>query len=163
MNAAMLLAWIDLPLANVLFDSIRSRLNSTPSTSHIVLFAAGVLALVVIILIAARHMDRKTTPPRPDLLKIAIDVLRLSESERRDVLALSTRGALAEPAAALLSPRNLATAMQASDLDPHADHALILRLERLSERLFGEPLPEITATRAAKRISVQKHVRNRRS
>ncbi|MFO0839658.1 MAG: hypothetical protein U1D55_14170 [Phycisphaerae bacterium] len=125
-------------------DSIRNAFTSGPSRQD-----STILVIVLLVLALAtfgamwvfRRRENSATPEVPDLLTTAIDLLGLSEQERRDLRTLASATRPAQPAAMLLSPRNLAGVLAA--VTPTADPELVGRIKQLSKRLFEMPLPEV--------------------
>jgi hypothetical protein len=78
---------------------------------------------------------------RTDYLTLAVDLLELSEGDRRDLQRITRAAELKQPAAVLLSPMNLARAAAAA-MNEEPDQELRGRLEQLCRRLFDEPLPD---------------------
>lgn len=103
----------------------------------------GAAALIVILLvIIARYFTRRenrVAEPRVDHLVLAVDLLGLSEDDRRDLQGLAREAKVREPAALLLSPQALAHAVASAPPNPARTH----RLAELSRRMFGEPLPNV--------------------
>jgi len=132
------------PLAvHPLLDSIRDTLTSGPKNAESVAFIVGVVAFVLLVVVAARVFGRErgaAAQHQVDYLTIAVDVLGLSESERRDLQKIARRAGLQQPVAMLLSPANLAQAAAAAEIehDPHFRPWL----DELCQRLFETPLPD---------------------
>jgi hypothetical protein len=130
--------------SNPLLESISEALNAGPQATESVLFLTGAIALVLLVFLAARFFAR---PPgdeaesRVDYLTLAVDVLGLSESDRRDLRRLARRAHLKRPAAMLLSPANLARAAAVTREIEDGDE-LRRRIEQLCVRLFDTPLPD---------------------
>ena len=105
--------------------------------------AATLTVLLLLFRLIRRRRTRGTA--RIDYLAAAARVLRLGQSELRDLRSLAERARLPHPASLLLSPANLAYAVQAADLggDVLGVHR---RMDRLAERIFGTPLPAIEPT-----------------
>jgi hypothetical protein len=132
------------PLARApLLESIRNALTSGPQANETMIFLVGLIAFVLLIMLAARFFSREAGPPKEsqvDYLTLSVDVLGLSESDRRDLQRIAHRAGLEQPAAMLLSPANLAHAAAAT-LSVENDSGLRERLDRLCLRLFDVPLP----------------------
>ncbi len=127
-----------------LLQSIRDALNAGPQRTEIVVFIVGVVVFLLLIILAARFAGRERRPaaePQVDCLTLAVDLLELSESDRRDLQRIAQHAGLAHPAAMLLSPANLAHAA-APLLADARDDELRQRVERLCLRLFDCPLPD---------------------
>lgn len=120
-------------------ESIRSAFNRGPQTGETLMLLVIALLLALLFIIALRRGRTGTRPPL-DYLKLACRRLGLSHAERRDLLTLAQRGQLAQPAAMLCSPANLAWAMHQAGVSP-GEVQLRQRLGRLCQRLFDEPLP----------------------
>lgn len=134
------------PLAtNPLLDSIRDALSSGPQNTETVAFVVGVVAFLLLVMLAARFFGRErgvAAEPQVDYLTLAVDVLGLSESDRRDLQRIARQAGLQQPAAMLLSPANLAhAAASAPEID--SDPELRERLDQLCLRLFETPLPDL--------------------
>jgi hypothetical protein len=127
-----------------LLDSIRKALTAGPQTDETVAFLVGVAALVLLVVVSARCFGRPRSTggkSRVDYLTPAVDVLGLSESDRRDLQRIARRAGLEQPVAMLLSPANLARAA-APTLAAENDDELRRRIEHLCVRLFDTPLPD---------------------
>jgi hypothetical protein len=125
-------------------EAIRDALNTGPDRSEIVLLVVGLVAFLLLIVLAPRLFGRARRPAaaqRIDYLTPAVDLLGLSESDRRDLQRIARRAGLTHPAAMLLSPANLAQAA-APLLADDTDGELRRRIEQLCLRLFDAPLPE---------------------
>jgi hypothetical protein len=130
---------------NTLLDSIRGALTRGPQTSETIVFLVGLVAFVLLIILAARFYGKEGRAgdhPRVDYLTLAVDLLGLSESDRRDLKRIARLSGMDQPAAILLSPANFALAA-APALRVGTDRELRQRLEGLCVRLFDAPLPEI--------------------
>jgi hypothetical protein len=128
-------------------ESIRDTLSAGPERTELTVFLVGLAAFLLLILLAARFWGRERRPAperRVDYLTLAVDLLGLSEADRRDLQRIARRAGLAHPAAMLLSPANLARA--AAALRAENDEELRARIEHLSLRLFDAPLPDIPRT-----------------
>lgn len=93
-------------------QKLREGFLARPDTVEQLKFWGWVLAflmLVWIAVVAARRKPKRVK--RIDLLTVAVDVLGLSESDRRTLLRIADRARLSEPASMLLSPANLAHAV----------------------------------------------------
>lgn len=127
-----------------LLESIRDALSTGPERTETVAFLVGLVAVVLLIILAARFFGRdghRRPEPQVDYLTLAVDLLGLSESDRRDLHRIAQRAALEQPAAMLLSPTNLARAAAAT-LSVENDRELRARLDHICQRLFDAPLPE---------------------
>jgi hypothetical protein len=126
-----------------LLDSIRDALTSGPRGTETLALVLGLAGLVLVIVIAARLFGSERSRPTDthvDYLTIAVDVLGLSEEDRRLLQQVARRAGLEQPVAMLLSPQNLAHAA-APTLAVGDDERLRERLDQLSRQLFGTPLP----------------------
>jgi hypothetical protein len=124
-------------------QSIRDALNAGPRTDEILMVLAGTVLLIAVIAICARYTDPQNRPKaqrRVDIFKQAVALLGLNDRERADVRAVAKHTALSSPASVLLSPTNLAAAAERA-LRRTPNPELRRRLDRLSLRLFGVPLP----------------------
>jgi hypothetical protein len=132
------------PLAQTdLLDSVRRAMSDNPDSGEIAAFALGVFALLLAIAVAARflypgHSTQKAQ--NADFLTLAVDLLGLSERDRRDLLRVAEMCALPYAASMLLSPANLAFAADLAR-QQGAQSDLLQRLSDLSIRLFDAPLP----------------------
>ncbi len=109
----------------------------------ILLILLGLAVLVVIMDQVYRTLAGRRPASLPDYLVQLGRVLGLSAADLRELRLLATRGKLPQPAASLLSPANLAYALQAAGLgdNPRARG----RLERICQTAFGVPLPHTPA------------------
>lgn len=129
---------------DALLDSIRNAFKTGPQSTETVGFLVGLLAFVVLIVVAWRVFSRERSAadePQTDYLTLAVDLLGLSESDRRDLQKIAHRAGLDQPSAMLLSPANLARAASPALLEEH-DRELRERLGGLCQRLFDTPLPD---------------------
>ncbi len=131
------------PLAyNSLLESISRALSAGPERTEVLLFLCGAVGLIFLILLLARMFESESgaeVEPRTDYLTLAVDLLGLSESDRRDLQRIARAAKLTQPAALLLSPMNLARAVALAPETAH-DQELRGRLEQLCLRLFDAPL-----------------------
>ncbi|GEM_PF-2478235 len=126
-----------------LFESIRSTLSSGPQRSETIIFALSVLAVVLLIVLSARFLSRETKQsdkPQVDYLTLAVDLLELSEADRRLLVRIAQAAKLDQPAAMLLSPANLAAAARALT-GGSGGSRLLAEVDDLCARLFDCPLP----------------------
>ncbi len=129
-----------------LLDSFRESFAPGPAGNQLILIIGGALALIAFVWLWARYLDRDARARRtPDYLSRAIDLLGLSEEDRRDLRALARLARLPQPAAMLLSPENLSLAMRRG-LAEQSDSRLESRLRSLAVRLFGQSLPPTVVT-----------------
>jgi hypothetical protein len=145
MNAPIGLASGFESLANSsILESAGRALSAGPERTETVLFACGAALLILLILLLARLFGRDPSEElesRTDYLTLAVDLLGLSESDRRDLQRIAKNAELKQPVAMLLSPMNLAQGA-ASTLATENDPELRTRLERLCLWVFDAPLPE---------------------
>ena len=129
--------------SNPLLESISKALNTGPQAAESLLFACGAVALALLVFLAARFLGRAPSDEmesRMDYLTLAVDVLGLSESDRRDLRRIARRAHLKRPAAMLLSPENLARAAAVTREIDNGEE-LHRRMEQLCVRLFETSLP----------------------
>jgi hypothetical protein len=134
---------LGLPADLPLLRSIRDALSTGPRGTEILALVLGLATLALLIVIAARFFTserQKSTGTQVDYLTMAVDLLGLSEEDRRLLQQVAQHTGLEQPVAMLLSPQNLAHAA-ASALSPEDGGRLRKRLEQLSMQLFGTPLP----------------------
>jgi hypothetical protein len=132
------------PTRQELLERLRSGFAAEPTRNDLIVAIIGLLALVVLILLAYEFFRRRAAaPPRParNYLLEAMNVLELRGQERDDVLRLALRSGLTYPVAMLLSPANLAAALRAAVL-PGQEEAFCRRVGDLSVKLFGRSLPD---------------------
>lgn len=128
-------------------EKLREGFLSRPSGGEQLYFWAwvlGFLGCVGAAVLIARLMNRKKTTvrriKRVDYLTVAVDVLGISETDRRTLIRIASRAGLEQPASMLLSPMNLARAVALATKSakvPHAEETA----QRLCKRLFGASLP----------------------
>lgn len=126
-------------------SAIRDTLRTGPDGSEFVWLIGGGLMLVLVIVIAARYRRRTEQPAsesEADYLTMAVDIVGLSEQQRRDLLRIAKAAEVDQPASILLTPQNLARAAQPA-LRTRPEAALRGRLDDLSQALFGIPLPDV--------------------
>ena len=145
MNAPLIDATSLPPLAGSdLLESISRALSAGPERAEVLLFLYGAVGLIALILLLARIFGSESgaeVEPQTDYLTLAVDLLGLSESDRRDLQRIARAAKLTQPAALLLSPMNLARAVALTPETAH-DQELRRRLEQLCLRLFDAPLPD---------------------
>jgi hypothetical protein len=127
-----------------ILESAGRALSAGPERTETLLFASAAGILILIILLLARVFAREPGEdggPRNDYLTDAVDLLGLSESDRRDLQRIAKLADLAQPAAMLLSPMNLARAAAATP-EIRNDRELRRRIERLCLSVFDAPLPD---------------------
>lgn len=126
---------------NALLDSIKNAFSTGPSTTELIGFIVGSgLIISLIVLLARLHAksDGRDAEPAVDYLTVAVDVLGLSEADRRLLHKIAARAELRQPAAMLLSPQNFSRAA-APMYRAGLDHAGRRRVEDLCRRLFDVP------------------------
>lgn len=126
------------------FEAIRSELrgDGQAAEQELMRLVLGGLGLMLLLALAPSLLKRRERPQKTvDYLKIAVDVLELGEQDRRDLLRIAARLRSEHPAAMLLSPRNLARAVEHPEVS-RGDPKLRERMNQLCMRLFGAPLPE---------------------
>ncbi len=131
-------------------QSIRNALNAGPRTDEILMVLAGAVLLIGVIAVCSRYsnpQNRSKVQRRVDIFRQAVELLGLNDQERADVSAVAKHTALSSPASLLLSPANLAAAAERA-LRRMPNPELRPRLDRLSLKLFGVPLPDTGAARA---------------
>ncbi len=129
---------------SALLESLSRARNAGPDTREalLLLCVAGVFGLLVFLLARLSGQPRgAAVEVRTDHLTQAVDLLELSEGDRRDLQRITKAAELKQPAAVLLSPMNLARAAAAA-MNDEPDQELRGRLEQLCLRLFDEPLPD---------------------
>lgn len=128
-------------------EKLRAGFLARPSGSEQLYFWGWVLAFVAFVALAvviARLANRRkvamTRVKKVDYLTAAVDVLGISETDRRTLLRVAARAHLEQPASMLLSPMNMARALALAGKSgrvPNAEDTF----KRLCQRLFGAPLP----------------------
>lgn len=125
------------------YEGIRRAFSGSPNEPEFWMLVGGLFAISLAIVIVARLARRH--PPEPPArevyLKQAIDVLGLSEAERRTLLDVAERAQLDEPAAMLLTPANLEYALRRA-LQARPDGTLRQRVEGICKRIHEALLPE---------------------
>ncbi len=145
--------------ANPFLESVQRSLNEDVDNTELAVFGISILCFLLVLLVAARFFNQDRSAgrePEVDYLTVLVDLLGLSEEDRRDLCRVATAAGLAQPAAILLTPANFAHAIRHPGLG-RPDPALLRRMDDLSRRLFGTTLvqpPEATATQ---KPSVREH------
>lgn len=125
-----------------LVDSLREGFVSGVNLDVLLALGAvlgmGLVVVLVIYRVAARNAAPRVKT-REDYLTMAVDLLGLTEDERRDLVLLSHAARLPQPVTVLMSPANLGRAVLQSGA---RDAALHHRLEPLCQKLFGVPLTQ---------------------
>ncbi len=131
-----------------LFSAAREQLQNGSqwgdTAFFVTLAVGGLLVVAVLARRAVAMMRRLSRPPAVDYLTRAVDLLSLSEEWRRELQVVAERAGLQHHVAILLSPQNMAIALEQA----RADAAMRRRFSGLCEQLFGVPLPAV-ATRAS--------------
>ncbi|MCA9242636.1 MAG: hypothetical protein KDA32_01680 [Phycisphaerales bacterium] len=127
-----------------LLNSIQDSLSTGPSSNQILWFIIAIGGMTLVLLIAARFVNRDRSEKRVDYLVMAIDLLGLSEDDRRDLQAVARHAKLSEPAAMLLSPNNLAHAVGLAKQSLQ-DKTIEKRISDIALRIFEEPLPYVAS------------------
>ena len=128
---------------NPFLRSIQDALTEQTNESELGAFALGVIAFLVLVILAGRYLNpenRRRQNGPVDYLTVAVDMLGLTEQDRRDLLRIARIGKLETPAAMLLSPANFAAALNrpgVCDRDPDLQR----RMGDLCKRLFDARLP----------------------
>lgn len=125
------------------FRGLRDAVSNTYDPKQAAIFWGCVLAFFIAIAIIARQVTRRETAvvaPKKDYLTFVVDLLGLSETERRCLLQISQMCNPAEPAAMLLSPANFSSAVNA--LEPHQRKGLDATIRQLNQRLFDSDWKE---------------------
>jgi hypothetical protein len=121
------------------FEGLRNAVTNTYDPTDAAIFWGAALLLVIIIIMVARACTRremKAVEPRKDYLPVFVDLLGLTEDDRRLLVRIAAAAKLAEPAAMLLSPQNFERATAALDLAARECHADAI--DSLARRLFSE-------------------------
>lgn len=120
------------------FRGLQDAVSNTYDPQQAAIFWGSALAFVIVIAIVARQCTRRETQviqPKKDYLTFAVDLLGLSEEDRRCLMAVARAAELDEPAAMLLTPQNFAAAVASLDSAQHA--RMSKTIEGLKGRLFG--------------------------
>lgn len=124
-------------------DGLKKYVDTSYDPQSALYFWGAALVVVLALVLIARYSTRRETraeKPRVDQLVLAVDLLGLSEDDRRDLQSLAREARIREPAALLLAPQVLANAVAAAP----ANSARTRRLDDLSRRMFDEPLSRAT-------------------
>jgi len=124
-------------------DSVRRALSDSPDTADVAFFVVGAVLVLLAIGIAARFLHparRFRRSADTDFLTLAVDLLDLSERDRRDLLRVAELSAAPNPGAMLLTPANLAYVVDLARARG-AEPDLLDRLDHLGRRLFDAPVP----------------------
>lgn len=128
-----------------LVESLREGFVSGVNVSVLLALACVLGVGLAIVLVVYRVVSRARAPGqkrREDYLTLAVDLLGLTEDERRDLVTLTHAARLAQPATVLMSPANMGRALLRAGA---RDAALHSRLGALCERLYGVPLTQAIA------------------
>lgn len=130
---------------NAFFEALQNAVTQGPSRDEVIGFWAGAAGLAIMIGLGIRYATRRDSAPerpRRDYLTLAVDLLALTEEDRRELLRIAATTRMPEPASMLLSPVNLARAAHAAtQKDGMVDRQP--RVESLCQRLFGVPCPKV--------------------
>lgn len=130
-----------------IIDAVRRRMQTEPAEEQITMLIAGVAVVLVVCAIIAALTTRRRRPARPTTqfvqLREAARILSLSRDEEEDCQQLASRLKLTHPAAMFLSHANFAHFAERM-LDGANNPELVERLDRLSLKLFGRSLPNIS-------------------
>jgi hypothetical protein len=130
---------------NPFFQSLQDAVSVGPSSDEVFWFWCAAAVLAVLVGIGIRYATRRDAPralQKTDYLTLFVDVLGLSEEDRRALARIAVAAKLEEPGVMLLSPRNLACAVAAATFDDPT-HALRDQIDQLCTRMFGTPLPAL--------------------
>ena len=121
------------------FEGLRNAVTNTYDPTDAALFWGAAVGLLIIIIIVARACTRremKAVEPRKDYLPVFVDLLGLTEDDRRLLVSIAQSAKLAEPAAMLLSPQNFERAV--ASLDPALRNSRADEIASLVRRMFRE-------------------------
>ena len=130
-----------------LIESIRTEFRSGPDPTHLIIVGGGFLALVAVVVLCARFLSRDSAAPiepRLDYFALGLEQLALSRDEERDLRQIVDLADLTNPASMLLSPANLAFAVDNALADTD-DPPLRSRCDQLCRKLFDEAMPDAPA------------------
>jgi hypothetical protein len=122
--------------------AISDSMSGGTSPIAILLVLVAGLALVWLLLLVARNFSSEPqhTPQAPELIEQALTHLNLPVEEADALRRVARRARLLAPAALLLSPANLAYAVDQARITPE-ETRLRQAVEQASQRLFGVGLP----------------------
>ncbi len=129
---------------NSFAESLRSAFSQPPTSANILLLIAAIVVLSLLVLLIARLLPHpRESKPKPvlDHLAVAVDVMGLSERDRRLLIDIALRAELEQPAAMLLTPRLFASAAARGAATSEAR----ARIAELCPILFGVELPALAA------------------
>lgn len=139
----MMLAQITEDRLRALRESFNEQAGQSDHTiAFVVLGIVLILAAVGGIVLLRRHRRAEQVRTHVDILSDALQVLALTESDAALIRGIASAARLREPTAMLLSPMNLAVAMEGA-LSAGSDPRIRAQAEEVSERLFGVPLPAL--------------------
>lgn len=126
--------------------ALRQGLGADTDDSSHAAIVMGVAALGGLIAVTVKYLLALTDPGRRHDLSYLTQGARvagLSGQEARDLEMVATRANLPYPAVILLSPANLAVAVEAADPE-RTDTRLRERVSAVAAKLFETPLPDVT-------------------
>jgi hypothetical protein len=128
------------------FAGLRSGFTTELASNELIAFVLGGCVLVALLALGLPYLTRrrKAKVERPDYLVLACRVLGLSHAERALVRRMAAKAHLSEPAAMLLSPANLAYALERSSSGGEPDARE--RVDALCIKLFSRPLTAASAS-----------------
>lgn len=118
-------------------------LKTAPSTSELLWFAFSVVALIALLLFMRMIFVKPESKPQrrgPDLFDRALRELDLPRADCEILSQVARSARLSDPAAILLSPANLAHALERLPVD-NEGNTLRRQVNSVSLRLFERPLP----------------------
>jgi hypothetical protein len=124
------------------FRGLRDAVSNTYDPTDAALFWGAAVGLLIVIIIVARICTRRETKavaPRKDYLPVFVDLLGLTEDDRRLLVRIAQAAKLSEPAAMLLSPQNFARA--AAALDDGTRETMSAAIDSINQKLFGVEVP----------------------
>jgi hypothetical protein len=123
--------------------ALGSRLNQPTDITEILWFLVAIVALVAFLMVLRKVFVPAEAKPQsrgPDLFDRAIRQIELSRDDRELLTHVARQARLSDPAAILLSPANLAYAIERMPGEPDGQ-VLRRRLNSVCLRLFERPLP----------------------
>ncbi len=126
------------------FSALRQGLEEGSSKDvnlTIMLWLLAAVLLVFLLYALLRRRPRQHVARGTDYLAHGARLLGLDRAELRDLRTVAAQAHLTQPAALLLSPANLAHALEAAQAR-QGDPQLRLRVDELSRRLFGSAPPK---------------------
>jgi hypothetical protein len=150
-----MMLWLASSTKVELWESLRQGFTKGVDSNTMMGFGVGLVAAAVVVVIIAKllHRDRpERSRPLQDYLMLAVDLLGLSEDERRDLTVVAGAARLRQPVIMLLSPANLGRAvLKAGTRDPALHH----RLDLLCQKMFDVPLTHALAAAIQRNQSAQ--------